>query len=294
MGRSIPANECRLINEISLRRSSCFCVTKIIVVVVHLMVDPLKAIICGYEKSGTTLINEILRRHPDMDSGFECGFLLGDSPRDFSTIKPYHAFFKSTWELSREDMKYIFNTDSWSECYIRARERSPIIINKNTGIFDKTPIYMLHLNDVLKKVPGVPCVVNVRDPRALMLSWAMWSGHQNDTEKWIRDNFDEYCERYLSYAKGYTNALDLHGDRIMLNQFENLCVEPAYFLNKIFEFIGLSFKTEYLKFSSKHFVYGNTVSTEYLFPYRGVLSEDLCAEILAATQSYEQWHYAAN
>ncbi len=45
--------------------------------------SPLFALVCGFEKSGTTLLNEILRRHPGVDSGFECGFLLGQSPRDF-------------------------------------------------------------------------------------------------------------------------------------------------------------------------------------------------------------------
>ncbi len=255
------------------------------------MSKPLKAIICGYEKSGTTLLNEILRRHPNMDSGFECGFLLGDSPRDFPTIKPYHAYFKSTWELSRADMKYIFDTDSWDECYARARGRSPVISNKDTGIFDKTPIYMLHLNEVLNKVPGIPCVVNVRDPRALMLSWANWSGHKEDAEDWIEENFEAYCERFLSYADGYTKALASHGDRILLNQFEKLCQNPEFYLKRIFAFLGLRFDNEFMNFSSKHFVYGNTVSTEYLFPYRDKLSTELCNRILSETGRYSQWHF---
>src|SRR5688572_28260285 len=79
--------------------------------------DPLIALVCGFEKSGTTLLNEILRRHPDLDSGFEGGFLLGASPRDFRNFQPYYAYFRQTWELSRADMLYICDTDSWGECY---------------------------------------------------------------------------------------------------------------------------------------------------------------------------------
>jgi hypothetical protein len=255
------------------------------------MYSPLKAIVCGFEKSGTTLLNEILRSHPDLDSGFECGFLLGDSPRDFHTIKPYHAYFKKTWELSREDMQYIFDTDCWDQCYLRARERSPVIKNKSCGIFDKTPIYMLHLDSVLKKAPNVPCIVNVRDPRALMLSWANWSGHKQDAEQWINRNFEENCQRYLSYADGFSEALISHSERIMLNQFETMCLQPEQQLSVIFQFIGLDFKNEYLAFDSKHFVYGNSVSREYLYPYRGVLSEGLCQRILLGTERYSQWHF---
>jgi hypothetical protein len=251
----------------------------------------LKAIICGYEKSGTTLLNEILRRHPDLDSGFECGFLLGDSPADFSNIKPYHAYFKSEWELTRKDMKYIFDTENWLECYHRARERSPIITNKKTQLFDKTPIYMKYLAEVLAKVPETPCIVNVRDPRALMLSWANWSGHSEDAETWILDNIELNTERYNSYGNGYRNALKKYKDRILLVQFEKTCQNPELEFKAIFEFIGLEFKKEYLSFSSKHFVYGNSLSQDYINPYKNKLSNSTCDLIVEKTERYACWHY---
>ena len=253
--------------------------------------DILKAIICGYEKSGTTLLNELLRRHPSLDSGFECGFLLGDSPRQFKTIMPYYGFFQSKWKMKNTDMRYICDTDSWGECYRRARERSPIIVDKNVFLFDKTPIYMLHLSAVLDKVPHIPCVVNVRDPRALMLSWARWSGHTEDAQQWIECHLEEYCNRYTSYAKGYTQALLQHGDRIFLNSFEQFCQQPRAQLQAIFRFLGLQFEPEYMTFSSEHFVYGNTVSEDYIKPYVSVLSDEICDKILQGTSEYEQWHY---
>lgn len=251
---------------------------------------PLVAIVCGFEKSGTTLLNEILRRHPDLDSGFEGGLLLGSSPRDFKQYQPYYAYFRKTWELSREDMLYICDTDAWGESYRRARERCPFITNKNSFIFDKTPIYMKHLSEVMAKVPGLPCVVNVRDPRALLLSWANWSGHKHDAEAWLRENFSENIERYASYAEGYLAAEKKFAERLYLNQFERMCINPAVEVARIFNFLGFDFETSFLNFSSKHFVYGNDVSTEYLFPYLGNLSEDLCGLIVEATSAYRQWH----
>jgi len=254
---------------------------------------PLKAIICGYEKSGTTLLNELIRRHPDMDSGFEGGFLLGDSPQQFPTIKPYYGFFQSKWQMTNADMNYVCSTDNWAECYRRVRERSPIITDKSVFLFDKTPIYMLHLSEVLSKTGDTPCIVNVRDPRALMLSWARWSGHTEDSEQWIKSNMRTYCERYLSYAEGYSNAMLQYRDRIFLNRFEELCTDPTPRLQAIFEFLGLEFSEQYLSFSSDHFVYGNTVSEAYIEPYRGTLSDEICEEILTATIEYSQWHYRA-
>jgi hypothetical protein len=252
---------------------------------------PLKAIVCGYEKSGTTLLNELLRRHPKMDSGFEGGFLLGESPRQFPTAWPYYGFFQSKWNMTKADMDYVCNTDDWGECYRRVRERSPIITDKSVFLFDKTPIYMLHLSEVLSRVPGIPCIVNVRDPRALMLSWARWSGHTDDAEQWISGNLQEYCARYASYAEGYAKAMLQYSDRIFLNKFEELCTDPIPRLQAIFRFLGLEFSEEYLSFSSDHFVYGNTVSTAYIQPYRDTLTDEICKEILAGTSNYHQWHY---
>jgi hypothetical protein len=44
---------------------------------------PLAAIVCGFPNGGTTLISEILRTHPELDSGFEGGFLLSEQPSKF-------------------------------------------------------------------------------------------------------------------------------------------------------------------------------------------------------------------
>lgn len=253
--------------------------------------EPLRAIVCGYEKSGTTLINEILRRHPQLDSGHEVGVLLADSPRQFNRKQPYCAFFKQTWKLSDEQLQQICDTDDWGEFYRRARQTSPLIIDKAVYLFDKTPIYMLHLAEVLAKVPGIPCVVNVRDPRALMLSWANWSGHRDNPGEWIEENFP-YCEnRFLSYAHGYREALATHGDRILLNRFEPMCLDPEPYMEKIFSFIGFEFSSDYMTFESEHFVHGNTVSQEYLCPYRDALEPALCDRILEATAEFEDWHF---
>jgi len=253
--------------------------------------DPLKLLVCGFEKSGTTMVNEILRRHPRLDSGFECGFLLADTPAQFRSVQPYYRYFKQCWELSNADMDYILDTPHWSQCYERAKQRSPVIVDKSSGLFDKTPIYMLHLNDVLNKTPNIPCVVTVRDPRAIFYSWARWSGHEDDSEEFIRDNLHDYIERYSSYGRGYRHALAKYSDRLMLIQFEALCSEPEKVCRNLFDFIGYDFQPEFMNFSSKYFVYGNTVSTQYIHAYKNYLSETLCQLILDGLQEYSQWWF---
>ena len=252
---------------------------------------PLVALVCGYEKSGTTLLNEILRRHPQLDSGHEVGVLMGDSPRDFPNAKIYFAFFQQTWKLSKAQAQHCCDTDVWSEFYRRAREASPVIADKASLIFDKTPRYMLTLADVMAKAAPLPCVVNVRDPRAVMHSWACWSGHRDDPGHYVEAHFSDYCERYLSYAQGYQSAVAQYADRLYLNQFEQMCLQPEATIDRIFAFLGLEFEPAYLHFESEHFVYGSTVSQAYLQPYLKDFSDALSQRILDATSAFADWHF---
>ena len=150
---------------------------------------------------------------------------------------------------------------------------------------------MRHLGPVLDKVPGIPCVVSVRDPRSLMLSWARWSGHTASPATWIEENFAANVDRFVTYAEGYRGALERHGHRILLSRFEDFCENPLTAAQRIFGFLGVAFSSEFLTFSSEHFVYGNTVSTAYIEPYVAELPRGLCERILAATSDYADWHY---
>jgi hypothetical protein len=252
---------------------------------------PLVAIVCGFEKSGTTVVNEILRRHPRLDSGHEVGVLLASSPRAFPAIQPYFAFFRKTWKLTPEQAGHCCDTDDWAQFYSRARAASAVIADKSALLFDKTPRYMRELSAVMARVPQLPCVVNVRDPRAVMHSWACWSGFSDAPAAWLEQNFDTNRDRYLEYARGYAEAARTGRYRLLLNRFETMCTEPERALRDVFEFLGFEFSPAYLNFSSEHFVYGNTVTRRHLFPYREDFPDALCQRILDATAEFSDWHY---
>jgi hypothetical protein len=59
----------------------------------------------------------------------------------------------------------------------------------------------------------------------------------------------------------------------------------------VFSFLGYDFSEDYLSFESEHFVYGNTLSKEYLYPYKRGFSEALCERILDATKTFSEWHF---
>lgn len=252
---------------------------------------PLIGVFCGFEKSGTTVLNEVLRGHPDVFSGHEIGVLLADTPRDFPKIQPYFNFFCKTWELEKEVAMCCCDVLGWMEFYSRLRSVSPLVEKQNASIFDKTPRYMIDLDNVLNKVPGLPCVVNVRDPRALMHSWACWSGGAEAPGDWVDENF-EYCiERFASYASSFWAAYTSRKHRIYVNQFEQMCQRPEVELKKIFDFLELDFSPNFLNFDSKYFVYGNKITEDYVRSYQRAFSSDLCARIIDATKDFGDWHF---
>ena len=58
----------------------------------------LAAVVCGIPFSGTTYLSRMITSHPLIDSGFECGLLFGESPKEFSKKAP--KFYK--WMMSNE------------------------------------------------------------------------------------------------------------------------------------------------------------------------------------------------
>ncbi|MEB3357228.1 MAG: sulfotransferase [Synechococcales bacterium] len=253
---------------------------------------PLAALVCGYERGGTTLISEILRQHPDLYSGFECGFLLSDRPADFPTLKPYCDLLRPGWQLQEGDLAYICEAEDWIDAYQRLAEKSPMVEDKSAWIFDKTPKYMLSLNKVLNKVPDVPCILIVRDPRAVIHSWAKRSPN---IQQWLAAHLKSHCERYAAYARGYIHALRQgHGDRLLRIQYEQLCQDGPSEVKKIFEFLNFDFDPAYLSFgdgATFNNVYGDTISTEYLQRYRQDFSDETCQQILAATPEAKEWFW---
>ena len=254
---------------------------------------PLAAILCGFERAGTTLLSEIFRQHPQLNSGFECGFLLVKKPSDFLLLEPYCTNFKIGWKIGDNALKYICEADTWLEVYKRIVERSPIIKRKDEWIFDKTPKYMEVLSDVLLKVPNVPCVVLVRDPRSVLWSWAKRTNLS--IEQWTKKHLEKSCVRYMSYAEGYKNAIENgFSSRILLVKYEDICTNKIVEVKKIFDFIGMDFDSSYLHFKENiRFpnVHEQNVSTKYLQEYKDNFPEEICQKILELTKEVEAWSW---
>jgi len=255
---------------------------------------PLAAIVCGFPRGGTTLLSEILRTHPKLDSGFEGGFLLVDKISDFLELEPYNKQLKTGWKISEKQLINICETDDYIEVYRRLVQYSLIIEQKDTWIFDKTPKYMQFLPSVLTKVPNVPCIVIVRDPRAVIWSWVKRTNLS--VEEWQKKRLENNCAKYMAFVRGYKKAIRQgFGERILLVKYEELCLNKKEESKKIFEFIGMDWEVEQLSLNKKYpNVYGNDVSDKYLTEYKENFSPEICEKILNLTKPAKEWLWEGN
>ncbi|WP_019505377.1 sulfotransferase [Pleurocapsa sp. PCC 7319] len=261
---------------------------------------PLALIVCGFAGGGTTMLGEMLRQHPKLDSGFEGGLLLAEDAYLFKSIEPHYSSLKKMWQVSDEEMDYICAADTWSSVYQRLLDISPIIKDKSVYLFDKTPLYMKKLPNILSKVPNVPCIVLVRDPRAYL--WTRTKRTYKNAPlgmtkvDWAEKTVEQAGSAYLKFARGYKRAISSqYASRILLVQYESLCTNPEAETKKIFDFIELDFDKDYLTFHNKDSRYtpchGQTVSTDYLEKYKNELPEKIQKKMLQITKNYKNWFW---
>jgi SAM-dependent methyltransferase len=243
----------------------------------------LLCLVCGFERGGTTALSEVLRQAPGVEAGFEGGFLLARDPMSFPSVEPYYGMALRGWNLALEDMDYVCSAPGWEEMYRRLAER--FRPGERVRVFDKTPRYMERLAEVMAKVPGVPVIVVVRDPRALFWSWLKRAGER--PADWL----EAYPARYHSYAAGYRAARRAGlGDRLLLVRHEDLSLHPEEEARRIFSFLGLDFDPAYLSFAPRfRNVRGEGVTSAFVLEYRDHLTAGECEQILEATAGCADW-----
>lgn len=231
----------------------------------------LEFIICGYERSGTTLLNEIFRNHPELDSGFEVGVLLANSIANFKTLNPYNRITTNGWGLTKSSFDYICQSKTYDEFYFRLKEKSPFI-NQNCKIFDKTPAYMGNLHNIVYMV-DVPIVVLYKSPAEQFRGWTM-VGH--GAEEIINTKYSIFLNKYKNSVESYLKVKD--NPKVMLVYYNDLVNNPDLMLDKIFKHVGYDYKPDYKNIKSKY-LKTKILDNTHLGKYKIYLGNKLISKI---------------
>lgn len=251
-----------------------------------------KFVICGIEHSGTTMLSDIFRQTPQMDSGFEVGVLLCDTPREFRQKEPFVSNMVSGWKLKETDLDHLCDTDSLAEFYARLKQTSNVV-NPEKELFDKTPRYLLHLGECMARA-RVPFIATYKDPRSIVHS---------DFKRAKTDDFEAWYPRYQKAKKSYmrqlyANFMAYNGqqggqDQVCFVPLEELCVNTAASLKRVFHHAGVEFSFQYilLKNLRYHHTVANFIDNRVPFQYLDDFSPETIARIETDFAEFEHWFY---
>jgi hypothetical protein len=194
----------------------------------------LKVIIAGMEHSGTTFLSQLIIANSNIiNSGFECGVLLADSPREFYKILPFYNWMCQEghgWDLTEDKRNFVCDTDSFDEFYLRLIKESPLFQSGQSCILDKTPAYSYNLVDINKKNPNVPILVIIKDIETL---WHSYSKRHIP--------FEEFVKRFLTFKKSLFDILKSKNEKIKIIKLEDIADYNIDKIEDIFSFIKLPF-----------------------------------------------------
>jgi hypothetical protein len=232
----------------------------------------------------------LFRQLPQVDSGFECGVLLGDSPRAFPDLQPFAKNILAGWKLNQQELEASCDTDDFDQFYRNLSAKCHCLKPGTTDIFDKTPRYLAKLDECLEKAK-VPFIVTYKDPRALVYS-DFTRSKQPDFDAW----FETYAGAKLAYMRSlYANfekIPDLEGS-VLTMSLERLCMESRASCEALFSHCGYTFDLEYflLKNLRFHHTRSDSVSGRIPFEYREGFSKKQQARIADRFKEFTQWFY---
>ncbi len=242
--------------------------------------------VCGPSRSGTAMLRSALNGHPlvhltgethyfddlrqrfeDPSSGELSSELASEAANYFCALshRPYgHQGDPTQGQISpqqlRERAEHLGGTgDAYFQAYceIEAQHASKSIWG------EKTPRHIFRINDILTRFPDAKVVCMSRDPRAVVASYRDWRnqggfnferdpGHREALEaeqNRVRRSYHPATISMLwrAQSKAALKARDEWGpDKVYIQRYEDLVVEPERELRELTEWLDLSFEESML------------------------------------------------
>ena len=243
----------------------------------------LRAIVTGLEHSGTTLTGSLLYNAPCVIGAFETGFLLADNPTEIENVKPWFGWNNASnnildinYRLHPQDVAIMKKATNHMEMYNILRHRSYLFntinddpsCSKPTQMIDKTPLYIYpaHFEKIISKtrIDNVPIIVTKKNYTKLKESWDRRDSNPPKPYKTFRQFYDATFNNVCLMMSKYPTR------PILIINEEELMSTPAIVMERVFTFLGLSWKDEYLQMTGLLGKFNNDTRTskqieQYIF-----------------------------
>lgn len=212
-------------------------------------------IVLGVSRSGTTLLKQMLDRHPRLAIPTESYFLPqlwdrhGERPDREAFLADLERLARiREWGVSRADVEERMPAEASFAEAIQAVYRSYAETRGKRRFGDKTPSYMQHLDVLERAFPDARYLHLVRDGRDAALSFLAM--RRKPRFNWARPrsvgSFAVQWRREVEGARSF--GRDRVAGRYQEIRYEDLVAEPEARLREACEFLGLDFDPTMLEY----------------------------------------------
>lgn len=217
--------------------------------------------IVGMMRSGTTLVEQILSRHPDIAAGGEIPFWLRN--------REYAVDYRTS----------VVDTDRLAELRHRYQGLLDEIGREKPFVTDKMPSNYMQLGLIAKAYPNAKFIHAQRDPADTCLSIYFTQNTVRIPWAHNRENIAIHYRRYLDLMRHWRTVLPT--DRILTVQYEDLVSNPGETTKELLKFCGLPWVEECLNPEGNQ----RAVSTPSLIQVR----QPIYTRSVNRSKPYEQW-----
>ena len=200
------------------------------------------ALLCGHPRSGTTLLEQVLDAHPDIQSAEETRLmhdeaylpLIRDLPEGTSILEALDSAPPGSLLRSRD------NYFRCSERFLRTSIRGRLLVDKNPGLNALIPM-------VVRVFPEARFLVALRDPRDVVLSCFMQALALTPISSAFL-SLEETVRHYASSMGFWLAMRPRMGDSWLEVRYEELVDDLPGAARRTLDFLGVSFDERVLRF----------------------------------------------
>ena len=189
--------------------------------------------VVGLPRSGTTLVEQILASHPDVEGAGELTDLplvIGEESRRRGAPFPHWVGAMRAADWERLGRRYLERTAYWRR--------------RRTRFVDKLPNNWIHVEAIRAMLPGARIIASRRDPLETCLSCHRQYLAGND---WTR-TFTDLAAYWRAYDRSMRRAAVLHPRHVREHIYEDLLADPERSIRALLAFCGLAFDPACLAF----------------------------------------------
>jgi tetratricopeptide (TPR) repeat protein len=191
-------------------------------------------LIVSIPRSGSTLVEQILASHPDVEGANEIKdmtHVIDAETHHRSSAFPLWVPDATSKDWQRLGHEYLVRTSRW-------RQHKP-------RFTDKSLVTWYLVGAALAMMPAARVVVVRRDPVETCLGCFRQCFSENSGFACSMDELADYCIDFLHLTRFW---LDRYPDRVMDLQYESLVADPEAQVRRLLDFCGLTFDSACIDF----------------------------------------------